>query len=412
MPDRAVATGGPGLDQQLATLAEFGATPEGGVSRIAYSAADRRARDWLDAELAGLGMSVRRDRAGNSIAVLAGENPELRPIAIGSHTDTVPNGGRFDGSLGLTAALHCVRELRRAGSRLRHPLAVINFAAEEATMAGATFGSRAFVGALDSATIEREAFDGVPVRRHLEGAGLDPEALTEGPHERLDLAAFLELHIEQGPILDLAGVPIGIVEGIVGIRRYAVGFSGTANHAGTTPMSDRDDALVAAAPFVGAVRDAATANGVVGTVGSLKIDPGSPNVIPGEVRLDLELRGTADSLLNATEDDLREAVLEAGGTVDRLSAKPPQRFRANIRASIEAACEAAAVDHQTLWSGAGHDAGVLATAGEAAMIFVPSKGGISHSPAEFTDSVDCLTGANVLLESVITLDSELDRAQG
>jgi N-carbamoyl-L-amino-acid hydrolase len=134
-------------------------------------------------------------------------------------------------------------------------------------------------------------------------------------------------------------------------------------------------------------------------------------VIPGEVRLDLELRGTADSLLNAAESDLRGAALEAGGTVDRLSAKPRQRFGADIRASIEAACEAAAVDHQALWSGAGHDAGVLATAVDAAMIFVPSKGGISHSPAEFTESADCLTGANVLLQSVIALDSELDRAQ-
>ena len=410
-PISAPGSDGTRLDQELTTLAEFGATPAGGVSRIAYSGDDQRARDWLDAELAELGLSVRRDRAGNSIAVLAGKNHELRPIAIGSHTDTVPNGGRFDGSLGVVAAVHCVRELLRTGAHLRHPLAVINFAAEEATMAGATFGSRAFVGDLDRATLDRQAFDGVPVRRHLERAGLDPEALTEETHERLDLAAFLELHIEQGPVLDLAGVPIGVVEGIVGIRRYAVGFSGTANHAGTTPMSDRDDALVSAAPFVGAVREAATANGVVGTVGTLKVDPGSPNVIPGEVALDLELRGTTDSLLTAAEEDLRTAALEAGGTIERLSAKPPQRFPADLGESIETVCETAGVGHRSLWSGAGHDAGVLATVGAAAMIFVPSKGGISHSPAEFTERADCLTGAKVLLRSVIALDSELDRAQ-
>jgi beta-ureidopropionase / N-carbamoyl-L-amino-acid hydrolase len=156
-------------------------------------------------------MSVRRDEAGNSIAVLPGREPALRPIAAGSHTDTVPEGGRYDGALGVVGALACVRALQRSGVRLRHPLALINFEAEEATMAGATFGSRAFVGNLDPGIINRPAFDGATVKSHLERAGLDPDTVTEAAVGPESLAAFLELHVEQGPVLDAAGIPIGIV---------------------------------------------------------------------------------------------------------------------------------------------------------------------------------------------------------
>lgn len=199
------------LGEDLRALSEFGAAAGGGVTRVAYSDADLRAREWLDGEFASLGMSVRRDEAGNSIAVLQGEGASLRAIAVGSHTDSVPEGGRYDGALGVVAALACARALHAGEVRLRHPLAVINFAAEEATMAGATLGSRAFAGELDRAILARLALDGRTVSSHLTRAGLDPDAVTMAGRSREPLAAYLELHIEQGPVLDAERVTIGIV---------------------------------------------------------------------------------------------------------------------------------------------------------------------------------------------------------
>lgn len=389
----------------LTALAEFGRTAAGAVTRIAYSEADMQARDWLDARFADHGMSLRRDTAGNSIAVLPGDDPALRPIVVGSHTDSVPEGGRYDGALGVIAALECVRALRSARSRLRHPLAVINFAAEEATMGGATFGSRALAGQLDPSVIERLAVDGEKVSSHLTNAGLDPDRVIEAACSRDTFAAYLELHIEQGPVLDEANVPIGIVEGMSGIRRYEVTFDGAANHAGTTPMARRRDALVMAAPFVVAVRDVADSLGIVGTVGDLRVHPGAPNVIPGRVDADVELRSTEDRLLVRAEAELRQSAGASGAEIRRLSAKAPVRFDAGIIERLERVCRDKGLKHQRLWSGAGHDAGLLASITAAAMIFVPSRHGISHSIDEFTKDEDCLSGADVLLNTIIDLDS-------
>lgn len=310
------------LGEDLRALSEFGAAAGGGVTRVAYSDADLRAREWLDGEFASLGMSVRRDEAGNSIAVLQGGDAALRPIAVGSHTDSVPEGGRYDGALGVVAGLACARALQAGEVRLRHPLAVINFAAEEATMAGATLGSRAFAGEFDRAILARLAYDGRTVSSHLTRAGLDPDAVIMAARSREPLAAYLELHIEQGPILDAEGMTIGIVEGIVGIRRFAVTFHGTANHAGTTPMDSRDDALVMAAPFVVGVRDVAVSHGVVGTVGALRVTPGSANVVPGRVALDLEIRGRDGPRMAAAEGELRRLADASGGALEPLTSKP------------------------------------------------------------------------------------------
>ena len=389
----------------LTTLARFGATAAGAVTRIAYSDADLQARDWLDGQFADLGLTVRRDQAGNSIALLPGLEAGLDALAIGSHTDTVPEGGRYDGALGLIAALACVRALRRDGLQLRHPLAVLNFAAEEATMAGATFGSRAFVDKLDPAVIERAAFDGRTVESHLEEAGLQPRAVQQAAEQAPELAAFLELHIEQGPSLDAAGIAIGIVDGIVGIRRYSIEFDGTPNHAGTTPMEDRNDALVAAGPYVATVRDIAVAHGIVATIGRLEVSPGSPNVIPGRVTMDLESRGADESRLGAAEEELRAAAGRSGAEFNRVSAKGPQPFSERLIGRLERACVDAGLSHRRLWSGAGHDAGILASVADAAMVFVPSKGGVSHSAAELTEVQDCLNGAGVLLATLVDLDA-------
>lgn len=395
------------LAADLETLAGFGSTQSGAVDRVAYSASDLEARAWLDAELAELGLTVTRDQAGSTIALLEGADPDLAAIAIGSHTDTVPDGGRYDGALGVIAGLACIRALRATGSSLRHPVAVINFEAEEATMAGGTFASRAFAGRLKPGDTERRAFDGRPIGDHLRGAGLDPESLGLAAENRPDLAAFLELHVEQGPVLENAGDQIGVVEGIVGIRRYSVSFEGVANHAGTTPMAARDDALVAAGPFVATARDVAVDHGLVATVGTLTVSPGAPNVVPGRVRMDLEMRSDDESRLDAAERDLGEAAGAAGGKLDRLSAKPPLHFCESIRELLDAVCESLGLSYRRLWSGGGHDAGLLASVTDAGMIFVPSRGGFSHSALELTEPEHCTAGAEVLLAAIVELDSSL-----
>jgi N-carbamoyl-L-amino-acid hydrolase len=396
--------------EDLDSLAQLGASSGGAINRVAYSPADQEARQWVEAQMRDLGLRVTRDRAGNSICCYPGRVPQLSPIGLGSHTDSVPNGGRYDGALGVAAAMACVRALRDAGVILRHPVEVLNFAAEEATMGG-TLGSRAMAGTLDLGMLQTPAWDGAPISSHLKAAGLDPESLSQARRERGSLACFLELHVEQGGVLEAAGLPIGVVEGIVGIRRYTVCFEGLANHAGTTPMDGRRDALVMAAPFILAVRDIAVKRGTVGTVGSLHLEPGTPSVIPGLVRVSVETRGLSESSLDDGENDLVQAARNAGGELIALSRKPPARSDRCLLEWLISSCEELGVGYQRMPSGAGHDAMCIAHIAPQAMLFVPSRGGISHSPEEFTEPESCVTGARVLLNALLKIDAGLD-AQG
>jgi beta-ureidopropionase / N-carbamoyl-L-amino-acid hydrolase len=392
------------LVRDLEALAGIGARPGGGVSRVAFSPADAEGRDWVDGQMRGLGMGLTRDPAGNSIGRYEGTAAAAPPIGLGSHTDTVPEGGRYDGALGVLGALACVRALRAAGRRLRHPVEVINFTAEEATMAGGTLGSRAMAGLLDAATLRAAAWDGRPVAGHLEAAGIDPAAVLRAERAKGSLAAFLELHVEQGGTLEASGERVGLVQGIVGIRRYAVTFGGRANHAGTTPMPLRDDALVAAAPFVLAVRDLAIARGIVGTIGNLRVHPGAPNVIPGRVDVDLEIRALDDELLDAAERDITAAA-GSRASVRRVSEKSPVVLDAALVRTLEQACHDLDLPCRRMSSGAGHDTMCIASMAPAAMVFVPSRGGISHSAEEFTDRESCIAGADVLLAALLRLDA-------
>jgi N-carbamoyl-L-amino-acid hydrolase len=409
-PPRTVAR--PELDgarllSDLDHLATIGADPAGGVSRVAYSPADVEARGWVRETMLGLGMEVRRDEALNVIGRYPGREPGLKPVALGSHTDTVPNGGRFDGALGVVAALACVRALRDAGVRLRHPVEVIDFAAEEATLGSGTLGSLAMTGGLARDALVRPAWDGRPAAAHLRDAGLDARGLNRAVRPRRVLAAYLELHIEQGGTLDAAGVPIGVVEGIVGVRRFTATFEGQANHAGTTAMADRRDALVMAAPFVLGVRDAAVEAGIVGTVGALRVLPGAPSVVPGRVELEAEVRGLYEEELDRVEARLAELAERLGGRLLRTSAKPGVRSDPAVVEAIEAACAALGLDCRRMPSGAGHDAMVLGRLVPHAMVFVPSCGGVSHSPEEFTPPERCVDGGRVLLGALLELDARL-----
>jgi N-carbamoyl-L-amino-acid hydrolase len=400
---------GASLLADLDHLATIGADPNGGVTRVAYSAADIEARVWVRETMLGLGMEARRDEALNLIGRYAGRESHLKPLALGSHTDTVPAGGRFDGALGVVGALACVRALRAAGVRLRHPVEVIDFAAEEATLGSGTLGSLAMTGSLAPGALQQLAWDGRPAIAHLRDAGVEARGLNRAVRPRRALAAYLELHIEQGGTLDAAGVPIGIVEGGVAIRRYAVTFEGRANHAGTTAMADRRDALVMAAPFVLGVRDAAVAAGVVGTVGVLRTRPGASNVVPGLVELEAEVRGMEPNVLDRVEDELGALAERQGGRLRRTSSRAPVRSDPALVEVLESAARALGLACRRMASGAGHDAMVIGEFAPQAMVFVPSRAGISHSPDEFTPPERCVDGARVLLRAVMELDERLDR---
>ncbi len=402
-----VTVDGKRLLQDLDSLAQIGASPGGGVNRIAYGSADQEARRWVESQMRQLGLEVRTDQAGNSIGVYSGQTAQLPAVALGSHTDSVPDGGCYDGALGVLAALACVRALRAGDVRLRHPVEVINFAAEESPMGG-TIGSRAMAGLLDPHLVDARAWDGRPVATHLQSAGLDPETVFEARRPQGSVAAFLELHIEQGSSLEATGVQIGVVQGIVGIRRYKATFQGVANHAGTTPMTDRRDALVMAAPFIVAVRDIAVAHGIVGTVGTLQLQPGAPSVIPGLVDMSVEMRGLEEEALDRAEAELARRARENGADFDRFSAKPPVESEPRLVAVLAETCDRLGLSYQLMASGAGHDAMCMAHIAPQAMLFVPSRGGISHSPQEYTSPESCVTGARVLLAALLQLDAILD----
>jgi N-carbamoyl-L-amino-acid hydrolase len=273
-------------------------------------------------------------------------------------------------------------------------------------MSGGTFGSRAMAGLLEQASVEGPAWDGRSVRSHLEDAGINAGRVVEARRRRGEVEAYLELHIEQGGELDRAGVPLAIVEGIVGIRRYAIVVEGTANHAGTTPMDARDDALLAALPIVAAVRDVAVEHGIVGTVGTLQVLPGSSNVVPGRVEMSAEMRTLDDALLDRAEDTLAARVASGRGTMSRLSAKAPVPSSPRVMGAVEAALEGMDEPWRRMPSGAGHDAMCMAAITDVAMLFVPSRDGVSHSPHEHTERRHCLLGATALLRALLQLDRE------
>jgi len=396
------------LNRSLAELSRFGRTPEGGISRVAFSDADLAARAWLGELMEGAGLRTRVDEAGNLIGSRAGTEAGLPPILFGSHTDSVPDGGNYDGQVGSMAALEAARRLHETSVATRHPLEVVIFSNEE----GGKTGSRAMSGEVEASEMDLPTASGLTIGEGIARIGGDPEGLDRVRRRQGEVAAFLELHVEQGGVLESRGVPIGVVEGIVGIRRWNVEVEGFANHAGTTPMDARRDALVAAARFVDAVhRTAGEVPGrQVATVGRIQAFPGAPNVIPGRATLSLEIRDLEmekiDRLLGLLQD---EAAAIGRQTGTSFSFTPFYLSRAaptdpSIRKVVEAEATALGLGALRMPSGAGHDAQSLALLAPVGMIFVPSRDGISHSPREYTAPEDVVNGANVLLRTVLALD--------
>jgi N-carbamoyl-L-amino-acid hydrolase len=404
------------LRRRIEELSVFGRPNRGafadGVSRVAYSDADVAGRRYVIDVMRAAGLNPRVDAAGNIFGRRAGSDTSLPPILFGSHIDSVPNGGNFDGDLGSLAALGTLEALSAANVRTRHPLEMVIWAAEE----GVAFnrglnGSRVVAGDVKASDMD-QIWNGMTRADAIRKIGGDPTRIMDAVRPRAAHHCYLELHIEQGGTLERQKVPVGVVEGIVAIDRYEVTVTGFANHAGTTPMADRQDALVAASHLTIAVRDIVNAEPGrhVGTVGRLEVTPNAPNVIPGIVRLTIELRDlSADKLARLAERIRLRAgeIARATNTSIEFTSRShnaPATAAEDVQRAIERSAQSFGLATLRLPSGAGHDAQMMAQLSPMGMIFVPSVGGISHSPRELTRWDDCARGADVLLGAVLDMD--------
>lgn len=406
-----VRVDGARLNDGIARLSEFGRNELGGVTRPAYTDADRAARAWTIERMRAAGLETHIDAAGNIIGRRAGRDPSLKPLGTGSHIDSVPEGGRYDGIVGSIGAIEVAQALQDAGITLAHPLEIIIFQNEE----NGKVGSKALRGEDPANYLDFVTNSGLTVREGIASIGGDPTALESVARPPDSFAAFVELHIEQGAVLEAGEIDIGVVEGIVGIRRWNVAIDGFANHAGTTPMDQRQDALLAAARLVDAVNAAVRARPgrQVGTVGTLTAEPGAANVIAGRAALTIELRDLSMDTIDAVSADIEaraRAIAEATGTTiafEPIYRTQPASCDARIRELIDAQARSLGFSTLSLPSGAGHDAQEMAYLGPIGMIFVPSRGGISHSADEFSSPGDITNGADVLLHTLLRLDTEL-----
>jgi beta-ureidopropionase / N-carbamoyl-L-amino-acid hydrolase len=389
-------------------LAEIGATTAGGVSRPSFGDAHLDARRWFLARAAEAGLDTRVDAAGNNSVVLPSPSPDAVTLLLGSHLDSVPNGGRFDGALGVVAALEVLRTVQDAKLELPVTLEAIDFSDEEGTLVG-LLGSEAIAGTLRPERLARPRGGRAALVAGLRRAGLDEAALGAARRDPSSLHAYLELHIEQGPVLEGAGVDIGVVTGIVGSRSLWLDFRGEEAHAGTTPMDSRRDAGVAAARFVAAAHDVVRRDHprAVATVGSIAFEPGAFNVVPGRARVALEFRSPDAGELAALEPELVELARAQGLEVeiDPVAAWEPVELDGTVQTAVARVAADLGLGTLALPSGAGHDAQSLAAVTRSGLIFVPSHGGVSHQPAEHTDWSDCVNGANVLLHAALALAS-------
>lgn len=399
------------LQRTIEELSAFGRRAGGsfadGVSRVAYSEADVAGRQYVMQLMRSAGLEPRVDTAGNIHGVRAGSRASLAPIVFGSHIDSVPSGGNFDGELGSLAAIEVIQTLQDSGIRTRHPLEVAIWSNEE----GGTIGSHSAAGDLEENALAHE-FNGIVMRDGLLKVGGDPTRLAEARRTPGSMHCYLELHIEQGGTLDKAGIPIGVVDGIVSIDHYDVEIRGFANHAGTTPMAERHNALLAAAKLIEAVQEEVTKmpGRQVGTVGQLAVFPNAPNVVPGLVKHTIEFRDLSEETLvrlgAAARRRAAEIAAETGTqiTITQVEHLRPAIATPAIQRQIEAAAAALGLKTTHLPSGAGHDAQNIAQIAPMGMIFIPSVAGISHSPKELSRWGDCANGANVLLQTVLRVD--------
>ncbi|WP_407308004.1 Zn-dependent hydrolase [Desulfosporosinus sp. SB140] len=401
------------LFNRLIELGEIGKQESGGITRLAFTSEDRAAKNLAISFMKEAGLNVREDAVGNIIGRLEGRNPEAPVILTGSHIDSVYNGGIFDGALGIIGGIEVLQTMQEQGIKSEHPIEVIAFNDEEGTrFSYSMMGSRGVIGGLKPEDLELKDKEGISIANTMKAQGLDPALIRCAARTKGSIKAFIELHIEQGKVLEKNNHSVGIVTGIVNELWLKCTFKGEAGHAGATPMTMRHDALVAAAEFVQIVEKEAKKTGTtVATVGKMNVLPGGINIIPGAVELTLDLRDINQEVSDRVEDCIfkeakqicRERSLELHTEV--LQRIPPAPCSETFQRAAEEAFSHLGLEPFYLPSGAGHDAMQLVNICPIGMIFVRSKDGISHNPAEWSSPEDCADGANVLYHTLLRLAS-------
>ncbi|CAN5323498.1 Zn-dependent hydrolase [soil metagenome] len=399
------------MESRLADLSKFGKDSTGKGYRVAYTKGDQQGRAWFITLMKQAGLEVTIDYAGNIIGKRKGRNAALQPIAFGSHIDMVPDGGNYDGCVGSIGALEMIEVLNENNIVTDHPLELIIFSNEE----GGTIGSMAMAGHVTAEGLKQVSQSGLTMADGIKAIGGNPDSIQLSIVKKGAIKAFLELHIEQGGILDKEQLQIGVVEGIVGIIHWEVTVSGFANHAGTTPMNMRQDALLASAKLIVAVNEVINSykGRQVGTIGKIAAMPGAYNVIPGKVVMGLEIRDLSYDKIWMLFHDVEKqaaAIAAASGTTiafqHQANESKPALTDKIIQQHIAASAKALGFTTKTMQSGAGHDSQEIALIAPVGMIFIPSISGISHSPKEFSKTTDIANGANVLLQTILQLDKE------
>jgi N-carbamoyl-L-amino-acid hydrolase len=408
------------LWDSLMHTAQIGGTPKGGICRLTLTELDRQVRDWFKAQCEALGCTVTVDEVGNMFARRQGKQPgkhpakqpPLAPIAMGSHLDTQPTGGKFDGVLGVLGALEAMRTLHHAGYETNAPIEIVNWTNEEGSrFAPPMLASGVFAGVFTPAyAYARVDRDGKSFGEELKRIGYKGGEKA-GAHK---FSAMFELHIEQGPILEDEGRTIGVVQGVQGVRWYEVTITGQEAHTGATPMRLRKNALIGAARMIERIDSIAREHAdAVGTVGLIENRPNSRNVVPGEVFFTVDFRHPDDKVLDAMEAKLRAALAETLSalkltyTEARIWNAPPVKFAPELIECVRIGAQKAGFSSRDMISGAGHDAAYVARVAPTTMIFVPCAGGISHNEAESTSLDECAAGAQVLLNAVLEFDRRL-----
>lgn len=401
------------IKKDMEALQGFNATPGAGLTRFSLTEADRGARACLREAMETIGLKVREDAAGTLIGRREGIDPAAPVILIGSHFDSVRNGGHFDGPAGVVMALEIMRVLEERGIRLRHPVECVAMIEEEGGRFGAgVFGSRAMLGKVTYEDLKRNRdAEGVSMAEAFESFGFDPKRIGEAARAPGSVRAFIELHIEQGPVLEREKTDVGLVPFIVGISEFRVTVRGRPDHAGTTPMPLRKDALTAASEVIGALEGYAkeAGEGTVATVGALEVAPGAANIVPGEVRFTVDIRSGKEACIRSVRKAVEEDLLRLEETrgvrcdIEDLLDVAPVAMSPEILGIMEKHARKTGFTSKRMTSGAGHDAMIMASLAPAGLVFVPSRDGRSHCPEEWTDYEDLQKGIEVICHTIIEL---------
>ncbi|MCK9217032.1 MAG: Zn-dependent hydrolase [Firmicutes bacterium] len=405
------------IKRDIENIAIITATPQKGSTRFSYSDEDRRAREYLFKEMEKLNLEIKVDGAGNIRAKYAHGNESLPSVILGSHIDTVANGGKFDGVTGVISALELIRVIKEKKVQLKRPLELIVFAEEEGSNFGITMlGSKILTGKFSLKDLKNiKTYDGITGYDVMSNFGLDVDSIGRDVLKRNDVAAMIELHVEQGGILDLEDTPIGIVKSIAGMRTYKISLKGVSNHAGTTPMYLRKDPMAGASEIISYLEEAAKEHALpttVGTVGKILCKPNMPNVISGEVNFYVDIRDVdpqgiekvADALLNKTNEVAKKRGLTS--SVELIGESDSVKLSSKIIEAIESSAIEENYKYKIMNSGAVHDSAMLTNFTDVGMIFVPSIGGLSHCPEERTNYEDIKLGCDLLIHAVIKLANE------